>query len=320
VLRRPAKTIARTEGLRSPCPIGGALDILGDRWTLLVMRDLLFYEKRRFAEMLASPEGIASNILADRLERLERCGLVERRRYQDRPPREEYHATERGQDLIPLLRELTRWGQRHIPGTAKQPPTPLSAAVLALIGRYERERGRLTHRLARLDDVEDLEALMDAAIAELQKPFLDGDQIASSRAIMGLDTQLIEDGTYFVVTMGGDLAGCGGWSRRATLYGSHRTAGRSPARLDPAIDPARIRAMYTHPNHVRKGVGRLIIALCEAAALAEGFTRMELMSTMCGEALYRACGYEALERVVDDRGGVPVPLVRMAKVLGERSF
>jgi GNAT superfamily N-acetyltransferase len=78
--------------------------------------------------------------------------------------------------------------------------------------------------------------------------------------------------------------------------------------------------MYTHPNYVRKGVGRLIIALCEAAALAEGFTRMELMSTMCGEALYRACGYEALERVVDDRGGVPVPLVRMAKVLGERSF
>jgi len=104
------------------------------------MRDLLFYEKRRFADMLASPEGIASNILSDRLERLERCGLVERRRYQDHPPREEYHVTERGQDLVPLLRELTRWGQRHVPGTCKRPPTPLSADVQALIARYEKTR------------------------------------------------------------------------------------------------------------------------------------------------------------------------------------
>jgi len=126
--------------LRSPCPIGGALDVIGDRWTLLVMRDLLFYEKRRFADMLASPEGIASNILADRLERLERCGLIERRRYQDHPPREEYHATGRGQDLVPLLRELIRWGQRHVPGTAKQPPQPLSPGVQALIARYGKAR------------------------------------------------------------------------------------------------------------------------------------------------------------------------------------
>jgi DNA-binding HxlR family transcriptional regulator len=130
----------KSAGLRSPCPIGGALDVVGDRWTLLVMRDLLFYEKRRFADLLASPEGIASNILSDRLERLERCGLIERRRYQDRPPREEYHATERGQDLVPLLRELIRWGQRHVPGTGKQPPRPLSAAVQALIARYGKTR------------------------------------------------------------------------------------------------------------------------------------------------------------------------------------
>src|SRR5262249_41932765 len=82
--------------LRSRCPIAGALDLLGDRWTLLVMRDLLFYEKKRFADFLASPEGIASNILADRLERLERSGLIERSRYLDRPPREEYRATVRG--------------------------------------------------------------------------------------------------------------------------------------------------------------------------------------------------------------------------------
>jgi DNA-binding HxlR family transcriptional regulator len=104
------------------------------------MRDLLFYEKRRFADLLASPEGIASNILSDRLERLERCGLVERRRYQDRPPREEYHATQRGQDLVPALRELIRWGQRHVPGTAKQPPQPPSPNVQALLARYETSR------------------------------------------------------------------------------------------------------------------------------------------------------------------------------------
>ena len=114
--------------------------MIGDRWTLLVMRDLLFYEKRRFADLLASPEGIASNILSDRLERLERSGLVERRRYQDHPPREEYHATQRGQDLVPVLRELIRWGQRYVPGTAKQPPQALSANVYALLAKYETPR------------------------------------------------------------------------------------------------------------------------------------------------------------------------------------
>ncbi|HKR39618.1 MAG TPA: GNAT family N-acetyltransferase, partial [Paraburkholderia sp.] len=107
----------------------------------------------------------------------------------------------------------------------------------------------LSHRLARRDDLDVLRALMDAAIGELQKPFLDSAQIESSRAIMGLDTQLIDDGTYFIVEADGELAGCGGWSRRATLYGSDETPGRSAALLDPATDAARIRAMYTHPTH-----------------------------------------------------------------------
>jgi GNAT superfamily N-acetyltransferase len=173
----------------------------------------------------------------------------------------------------------------------------------------------MTSRLARPEDLEALTVLMDAAIAELQKPFLDERQIASSRGIMGLDTQLIEDGTYFVVESDGELVGCGGWSRRATLYGGNHTSGRSATLLDPARDSARIRAMYTHPRHVRRGVGRLIIGLCEDAARAEGFRRMELMSTLAGEPLYRRCGYEAVERVTDDRGGVPVPLLRMSKEL-----
>ena len=173
----------------------------------------------------------------------------------------------------------------------------------------------LTYRLARRDDLDALKALMDAAIAELQKPFLDQSQIASSRAIMGLDTQLIDDGTYFIVESEGQLAGCGGWSRRATLYGGDQTPGRSAALLDPAKDAARIRAMYTHPDHTRKGVGRYIISLCEAAAKAEGFTRMELVATLSGEPLYRACGYEPYENIVDDRGGAGVPLLRMKKSL-----
>ena len=173
----------------------------------------------------------------------------------------------------------------------------------------------LTHRLAERGDLDALRALIDASIAELQKGFLDERQIASSRAIMGLDTQLIDDGTYFIVDSDGELAGCGGWSRRATLYGGDHSSKRDAAFLDPARDAARIRAMYTHPHHARKGVGRLILSLCEEAACAEGYARAELMATMSGEPLYRACGYEALERVTDDRGGVAVPLLRMVKTL-----
>jgi len=173
----------------------------------------------------------------------------------------------------------------------------------------------LTHRVARREDLEALRELMDAAIAELQKPFLDANQIASSRAIMGLDTQLIDDGTYFLVQADGALAGCGGWSRRATLYGGDQTPGRSAALLNPTKDAARIRAMYTHPHYTRKGVGSLILSLCEAAARAEGFGRMELMSTMAGEPLYSRSGYQQVERIMDNRGGVSVPLVRMSKSL-----
>jgi GNAT superfamily N-acetyltransferase len=132
---------------------------------------------------------------------------------------------------------------------------------------------------------------------------------------MGLDTQLIDDGTYFIVESDGQLAGCGGWSRRSTMYGGDQTTGRSAALLDPAKDAARIRAMYTHPAHTRKGVGRYIISLCEAAAKSEGFTRTELVATLAGELLYRACGYEPYENIVDDRGGAGVPLLRMKKSL-----
>lgn len=173
----------------------------------------------------------------------------------------------------------------------------------------------LKHRLARRDDLEALRVLIGLAITELQRPFLDDEQVAASRTIMGVDTQLIDDGTYFIVERDGELAGCGGWSRRATLYGGDATPGRSASLLDAAVDAARIRAMYTQPRHARQGVGRLIVGLCEAAARAEGFRRMELMATLAGAPLYAACGYVEVERVSDDRGGVAVPLIRMSKPL-----
>lgn len=170
-----------------------------------------------------------------------------------------------------------------------------------------------TSRLATSDDIPALTRLMDAAILELQRAFLDEAQIESSRAIMGIDTELIDDGTYFVVESGADIAGCGGWSRRATLYGGNQTPGRDSQLLDPAVDPARVRAMYTNPAYARRGVGRLILSLCEEAAAAEGFTRLELMSTLSGEPLYTAYGFWPLERVKDDTGGAAVPLIRMEK-------
>ena len=173
----------------------------------------------------------------------------------------------------------------------------------------------LEHRIATREDVVGITALMNAAISELQKPFLDEAQIQSSRAIMGLDTQLIDDGTYFVVTCDGVLAGCGGWSRRATMYGGDQSPGRNSALLDPAKDAARIRAMYTHPDFVRRGIGRLILSLCEGAAKAEGFARAELGATKAGEPLYRTCGYQPIRQFFDDRGGAPVPVLMMGKML-----
>jgi GNAT superfamily N-acetyltransferase len=172
-----------------------------------------------------------------------------------------------------------------------------------------------THRLATVTDLRVLRALMDASISELQRPFLDPHQIESSRTIMGLDTQLIDDGTYFIVEAEGQAAGCGGWSRRATLYGGDQTPGRNAEYLDPKRDAAKVRAMYTHPTYARQGVGRLILSLCEGAARNEGFSTVELMATKSGEPLYLACGYEPVERILDSRGGAAVPLVRMRKEL-----
>jgi GNAT superfamily N-acetyltransferase len=175
---------------------------------------------------------------------------------------------------------------------------------------------RFTHRLATLDDVPVLKPLMDAAIAELLKPVLTPEQVQASFSVMGLDTQLIKDGTYFVIEADGRIAGCGGWSRRATLFGGDHSAGREARLLDPKTEAARVRAMYTHPDFTRRGIGRMVLDLCEAAAAREGFRDVELAATMAGLPLYRACGYLDIEAFdADTPSGVTVPLVRMGKSL-----
>lgn len=173
----------------------------------------------------------------------------------------------------------------------------------------------LSIRLARKDDEPAIAALMKLAIEQLQQGYLTPEQIEASKAGMGLDALLIEDGTYFCVEDEGELAGCGGWSRRATLYGGNHSAGRDPRLLDPSSERARIRAMYTHPDHVRKGVGRLVLETAEGAARAEGFREIEMAATMAGKPFYERCGYAVESEWHDTNGAVPVPLATMAKAL-----
>lgn len=175
----------------------------------------------------------------------------------------------------------------------------------------------LTHRLAHEADLPALRALMARAIEELQRGFLSPEQIAASHQIMGLDSQLVKDGTYFVIEREGALAGCGGWSWRATLFGGDDSiVAREPAPLDPQTDAAKIRAMYVDPAHARRGIGKLIMQLCENAARGAGFGKVELMATLAGLPLYKACGYAEIEAIeATSREGVIVPIIRMGKAL-----
>jgi GNAT superfamily N-acetyltransferase len=175
----------------------------------------------------------------------------------------------------------------------------------------------LTHRIARPEDLDGLREVMRRSIETLQDEFLAPEQVAASHKVMGLDAQLILDGTYFIVESGGRMAGCGGWSWRSTLYGGDESVvAREPRALDPATEPARIRAMYTDPDFARRGVGRLVLTLCEEAARRAGFKSATMMATMAGVPLYRACGYVEAEPPINASiNGVEVPLVRMEKRL-----
>lgn len=174
---------------------------------------------------------------------------------------------------------------------------------------------QLSISLAQTSDIPSIKALMDRAIKELQAGYLTEAQIEASYAGMGLDTQLIKDKTYFTVKDGSILVGCGGWSRRATLHGGDHSANRDSRLLDPAKDRARIRAMYTHPNHTKRGIGRMIVGASEAAARAEGFKALEMAATKAGEPFYLRCGYHIEREWEDVNGAVPVPLLTMVKRL-----
>ena len=174
--------------------------------------------------------------------------------------------------------------------------------------------GDLDWRIAIEADLPAITTLQMRAIEELQKPFLSPEQIESSKKTMGLDTQLISDGTYFMIEADGALAGCGGWGRRATLFGGSHSAGRSDAFLDPEKEPARIRAMYASPDFTRRGVGKLLLALGELAAAEEGFSEMTLGATLAGMPLYEAAGFRETARVEDAAGdGFKVPVITMVK-------
>lgn len=173
------------------------------------------------------------------------------------------------------------------------------------------------YRYATMADLLKLRSLMDMSIRKYIGAILDAAGLEASFELMGVDTTLIEDRTYFVIEHENQMIGCGGWSRRATLYGGDHTAGRNARLLDPVSEPARVRAMYVHPEFGRRGIGSFLLKLCEAAALQEKFSQLELMSTVSGEALYLERGYQVVERVqAGTSNGVKVPLIRMKKSIG----
>jgi GNAT superfamily N-acetyltransferase len=149
-------------------------------------------------------------------------------------------------------------------------------------------------RRARATDVPQIEQLIALSWRALARGDYTAPQVeAALGAALGVDSQLVRDGTYFVAEAEGMLVACGGWSWRKTLFGSDHGAGREPDALDPARDPARIRAFFVHPDWVRLGLGRAVLELCESEAMNAGFTAASLMATLPGERLYRKCGYDA---------------------------
>jgi GNAT superfamily N-acetyltransferase len=177
-----------------------------------------------------------------------------------------------------------------------------------------------TMRPAVAGDLPALHTLIEISVRALSRDRYSVEQVESAlRHVFGPDTQLIADGTYFVITTpAGELVAAGGWSRRRTLYGGDQMKAAEDPLLDPACEPARIRAFFVHPAWARRGLARRLYERCAAEATAAGFRQLELMATLPGEPLYRALGFEAMEStepVLPD--GVRLPLVRMHRGLQE---
>jgi len=177
-------------------------------------------------------------------------------------------------------------------------------------------------RLAVLEDIRALEALIPESVRALQSDSYTTEQIEGALGtVFGVDTQLIRDGTYFVVEVDTKIVGCGGWSRRRTLFGSDSVSGKDDQWLDPATEPARIRAFFVHPAWARRGIGSAIMRRCEAAAREIGFSRLELAATLVGVPLYRAHGFESVEQIdVPLANGQTLPVVRMAKRISQKTL
>jgi len=172
-------------------------------------------------------------------------------------------------------------------------------------------------RLATPVDVPALRELIPVSARALSRGFYtDAETESAIRHVFGPDSRLIEDGTYFVAEEDGRFAGCGGWSRRRTLYGGDQTKSGEEPLLDPASEPAKIRAFFVHPDFARRGVGSRILEACLAAARAAGFRRVELAATLPGVPFYAARGFVERERLsapmADGRG---LPIVRMERAL-----
>jgi GNAT superfamily N-acetyltransferase len=166
-------------------------------------------------------------------------------------------------------------------------------------------------------DIAQIERVMRESIIGISKRTYNPAQVESSlRYVAHLDRDLVADRTYFVVEENGTIAGCGGWSARSRLYAGSGSTEDDSRMLDPATEPARVRAMFVSPSFERRGIGRMILQACEGEARTAGFRRVELMAMLSGHAMYLASGYRDVERVdakLED--GTPFPLIRMTKAL-----
>lgn len=172
-------------------------------------------------------------------------------------------------------------------------------------------------RKARLSDRPAISGLIECSARGLSREDYTNEQVeAAIRSIFGVDSELIRDGTYFVAESEDTIVGCGGWSRRRTLFGGDQYSERESAELDPATEAARIRAFFVHPLWARRGVGRAILERCEREARALGFRSLELMATLPGLKFYRALGYQGEERTtLKLGGGMTIDFVPMRKEL-----
>jgi len=228
-----------------------------------------------------------------------------------------------------LLRAASRL-TRHNKWFLKRRPLPNCPSVSALVKLIlEAHSGRMSGvlptaldrrwspRLARRSDIPALEKLIPLSVRGLQTIHYSPEQIeAALGPVFGVDRQLIEDQTFFVIEIGEQLIACGAWSRRQTLFGSDEARTSPDPELDPGRDAGRLRAFFVHPEWARRGLGRALLVACEAGMSERGFVRAELVATLPGELLYQAFGYRVIDRFeIPLRDGLKLPVVRMGKEL-----